>query len=324
MTPGQPTGVLVMAHGTPATTDEIEPFYTSIRRGRPPPPELLTELVGRYDAIGGTSPLRQRTRAQVEALAAMLDAGAPGRFVVRYGSKHMAPTIEDGVADLAGAGVTRAVGLVLTPHYSSAGTGQYLERAGRAASAMDPSIELVPVNSWFRVPGFAQVLADRVRIGLESLARSDRAKAVVVFTAHSVPVAAIDKGDPYRREVEESAAMIAARAGLEHWRVAWQSAGRTADEWLGPNLLDEIRSIGAEGASAVVVCPVGFVADHMEILFDLDIEAAAVANSAGVAFARTASLNDDPALVAVLADAVRAAAVPRAGGACPGGPGHEP
>jgi ferrochelatase len=284
----------------------------------------LADLVGRYEAIGGTSPLRQRTRAQVEALAAALDAAEPGRFVVRYGSKHLAPTIEDGIAELSGAGVTRAVGIVLTPHYSSAGTGQYLERAGRAASAMDPSIELVRVDSWFLAPGFAQVLADRVQSGLESLPRSDRAKAVVVFTAHSVPIAAIDKGDPYREEVGESAAMIAARAGLEHWRVAWQSAGRTDDEWLGPNLLDEIRSIGVEGAPAVMVCPVGFVSDHMEVLFDLDIEAAAVAHSAGVAFARTASLNDDPAFVAVLANAVRAAAVPRAGDACPGRPGHEP
>ncbi len=310
MTPEPPTGVLVMAHGTPAAPGEIESFYTSIRRGRPPTPELLAELVGRYEAIGGTSPLRQRTRAQVEALATALDAAAPGCFVVRYGSKHTTPTIEEGVAELAGAEVTRAVAIVLTPHYSSAGTAQYLERAARASSAMDPSIELVRVDSWFRAPGFAQVLADRVRAGLESLPGPDRAEAVVVFTAHSVPIAAIDQGDPYRREVEESAAMIADRAGLERWRVAWQSAGRTGDEWLGPNLLDEIRSMGAEGAPAVVVCPVGFVSDHMEVLFDLDIEAAGVAHSAGVAFVRTASLNDDPAFVAVLADAVRAAARP--------------
>ncbi len=313
-----------MAHGTPATPGEIDSFYTSIRRGHPPTPEQLAELVGRYQAIGGTSPLRRRTRAQVEALTAALDAAAPGRFVVRYGSKHTAPTIEDGVAELADAGVTRAVGIVLTPHYSSAGTGQYFNRAARATSELDQPIELVPVASWYRAPGFAQLLADRVRTGLASLSGSDRANAAVVFTAHSVPMAAIDKGDPYRQEVEESATMIAARAGLEHWRVAWQSAGRTADQWLGPNLLDEIRSVGAEGAPAVLICPVGFVCDHMEVLFDLDIEAAAVARSAGVSFARTASLNDDPRFVAVLAEVVRAAAAGGNGEGCPGGPGHGP
>jgi ferrochelatase len=322
--PERPTGVLVMAHGTPATPGEIESFYTSIRRGRPPTSELLAELVGRYEAIGGTSPLRQHTRAQVEGLAAALDAAVPGGFVVRYGSKHTAPTIEDGVAELARAGVTRAVGIALTPHQSSAGTGQYLERAARATSSMDPPIELVPVASWFRAPGFAQILADRIRAGLASLSRRDRDNCVVVFTAHSVPTAAVNEDDPYRDEVEESAAMIAALAGVEHWRVGWQSAGRTADEWLGPNLLDQIRLIAAEGAPAVLVCPVGFVSDHMEVLFDLDIEAVAVAQSVGLSFARTASLNDDPRFVAVLADAVRAAAGGGGGDAGLGDPGREP
>ncbi|HEX4220629.1 MAG TPA: ferrochelatase [Acidimicrobiales bacterium] len=304
----RPTGVLVMAHGTPASRDEIESFYTSIRRGRPPTPELLSDLVGRYDAIGGTSPLREHTDAQVRGLAAALDAGAPGRFVVRYGAKHTAPSIEDGLADLAEAGVSRVVGLVLTPHRSAAGTDQYLERAARAASSVEPPIELLAVPSWFRAPGFAPILADRVREQLERLPEPDRARCEVIFTAHSVPSRAAEGGDPYADEVTESAKEIAAQAGLAHWRVAWQSAGRTAEEWLGPNLLDEIRAVAAGGAPAVVVCPVGFVADHLEVLFDLDIEAAQVATSAGIPFARTASLNDDPRFLSVLADVVSGAA----------------
>jgi protoporphyrin/coproporphyrin ferrochelatase len=305
---GRPTGVLVMAHGTPATPAEIESFYTSIRRGRPPTPELLADLVGRYQAIGGTSPLRQHTDDQVQGLAAALEAAAPGRFVVRYGAKHTQPSIEEGMAELARAGATRVVGLVLTPHQSAAGTGQYLERAVRAAASATPPIELVPVPGWFRTPGFASILAQRVQQSVASLPEPVRADNEVIFTAHSVPSRAVHEGDPYPDEVTESAKDIAALAGLGRWRVAWQSAGRTADEWLGPDLLEEIRAIAAEGTAAVVVCPVGFVADHLEVLFDLDVEAAAVATSVGIRFARTPSLNDDPRFLSVLAEAVAAAA----------------
>ena len=304
----RPTGVLVMAHGTPATPEEIESFYTSIRRGRPPTPELLADLVARYEAIGGTSPLRQHTEAQVVGLAAALEAAAPGRFVVRYGAKHTAPSIEEGMAELAESGVSRVVGLVLTPHQSVAGTGQYLERAAQAASSAEPPIELVPVPGWFRTPGFASILAQRVQDRLASLPQPVRANYEVIFSAHSVPSRAVHQGDPYPDEVTESAKEIAALAGLGQWRVAWQSAGRTADVWLGPDLLDESRAIAADGTAAVVVCPVGFVADHLEVLFDLDVEAAAVAASVGIRFARTASLNDDPRFLSVLADAVSAAA----------------
>jgi ferrochelatase len=304
----RPTGVLVMAHGTPGSPEEIESFYTSIRRGRPPTPELLADLVGRYEAIGGTSPLRRHTEAQVEGLATTLEAVAPGRFVVRYGAKHTEPSIEAGMAELAQAGVVRVVALVLTPHQSAAGTGQYLERAARAAASASPPIELIPVPSWFRTSGFASILASRVHERLAALPGPVRDNCEVIFTAHSVPSRAGHAGDPYPDEVTESAKEIAARAGLGRWRVAWQSAGRTDDEWLGPDLLGEIRAIAAQGAAAVVVCPVGFVADHLEVLFDLDVEAAAVASSVGIRFTRTASLNDDPRFLAVLADAVSAAA----------------
>jgi ferrochelatase len=307
----RPTGVLVMAHGTPGSPEAIESFYTSIRRGRPPTPELLADLVGRYEAIGGTSPLRRHTEAQVAGLAATLEAAAPGRFVVRYGAKHTEPSIEEGMAELALAGVTRVVALVLTPHQSAAGTGQYLERAARAAASAAPPMELVPVPGWFRTPGFASILASRVQESLASLPEQVQADCEVIFTAHSVPSRAGHEGDPYGDEVTESAKEIAARAGLGRWRVAWQSAGRTDDEWLGPDLLGEIRAIAAEGTAAVVVCPVGFVADHLEVLFDLDVEAAAVAASVGIRFARTPSLNDDPRFLAVLADAVQAAASDR-------------
>jgi ferrochelatase len=313
MTRDGPIGVLVMAHGTPSTVAGIAPFYTTIRRGRPPTPELLDELVGRYEAIGGTSPLTERTRAQVEGLAAALDAAAPGRYVVRYGAKYVSPTIEEGMAELAAAGVSRVVGIVLTPHQSSLGSGEYLHRAEAAAASAAPPLACTAVPSWHRAPGFAGLLADRTEAVLAGLRSDRRPDTALFFTAHSLPLRVVAEGDPYPDQVAESAADIVALLGLDAepgltWGVAWQSAGRTADPWIGPDLLVEMRRVADEGATAVAVCPVGFVSDHLEVLYDLDIEARAVADRLEVAFARTPSLNDDPRFLSILADVVEQAA----------------
>jgi protoporphyrin/coproporphyrin ferrochelatase len=308
-----PIGVLVMAHGTPSTVAGIEPFYTAIRRGRPPAPELLDELVGRYEAIGGTSPLTERTRSQVDGLAAALEAVAPGRYVVRYGAKYVSPTIEEGMAGLAAAGVAHVVGIVLTPHQSSLGSGEYINRAEAAAGAASPSVGFTAVPSWHRAPGFDDLLAERTRAVLDALGADRKRHTAVFFTAHSLPLRVVAEGDPYPAQVAESAADIAGILGLDGepgltWGVAWQSAGRTADPWIGPDLLAEIRRVVDEGATAVAVCPVGFVSDHLEVLYDLDIEARQVADSLGATFARTPSFNDDPRFLAVLADVVQRAA----------------
>jgi ferrochelatase len=302
-----------MAHGTPATPDEIAPFYTAIRRGRPPTDEQLAELEGRYRAIGGTSPLTERTASQVSGLAAALDSAEPGRYRVGFGAKHTAPSIEDAVAALAADGVEELVGLVLTPHQSTVGSGEYFERASRAAAGATPALAFTPIRSWHRADGLASLLAERTAAAIDTLAVEARGRAVILFTAHSVPLRALGEENPYPQQVAESAADIAellGRAGDPpgSWEVAWQSAGRTPDPWLGPDLLGEIQRVAADGASAVVVCPVGFVSDHLEILYDLDIEAAGVARDAGLAFARTESLDDDPRFLAVLAGVVRAAA----------------
>jgi ferrochelatase len=306
-------GVLVMAHGTPDSPDEIESFYTAIRRGRPPTPELLDELVGRYRAIGGTSPLTERTRAQVDGLASTLSAAAPDRFVVRYGAKYTRPSIEEGMASLARAGVSRVVGIVLTPHESSLGSGEYLRRAKEAADSATPPLRLTTVTSWHRAEGLARLLADRTDECLASLPEADGRRTAVFFTAHSLPLRVVAEGDAYPDRVAESAADIAGLLGLDGrpgltWGVAWQSAGRTSDPWIGPDLLKEIRRVAEEGATAVVVCPVGFVSDHLEILYDLDIEAVQVARSAGVSFVRTRSLNDDPRFLAILSEVILEAA----------------
>jgi len=293
-------GVLVMAHGTPANTEEIEAFYTRIRRGRPPEPAQLAELTARYDAIGGTSPLAARTRAQVDALRDVLDLRVPGRYRVSFGAKHTEPVLEDAAAALAASGVDAVIGLVLTPHASSLGSGEYLERA-RDALGDTP---FTAIAEWYDNPSFVRLMAQRVRAALADVT----GRARVLFTAHSLPERVRAAGDPYPDQLEESARLVATEAGLADWSVAWQSAGRTPEPWLGPDIRDEVRRLAAEGETdAVVVCPVGFVADHLEVLYDLDIELAAVAASVGLAYARTSSLNDDPAFIAALADVVTAA-----------------
>ncbi|MGD0378589.1 MAG: ferrochelatase [Acidimicrobiales bacterium] len=303
-----PVGVLVMAHGTPHSLDELPAFYTEIRRGSPPPPELLADLERRYRAIGGTSPLNARTTAQVEGIRRALDERAPGRFLVASGAKFASPRIADAVEELGRAGVDRLIGLVLTPHFSAASVGDYARRAQAAMTAWRDSdqgpLELEIIDSWYLAPGFVPIMAARVHDAVDLLPAAARPEASLIFTAHSIPARLVEDGDPYAAQVLESATAIARQAGLARWCVAWQSAGRTADEWLGPDVRDVIAALPGTGASAVVVCPVGFVSDHLEVLYDVDVEARAVAEGAGIPFARTASLNDDPEFCAVLAGVV--------------------
>src|SRR5207237_6345993 len=234
----QPVGVLLMAYGTPATPDDVEAYYTHVRRGRPPTPEQLADLRSRYQAIGGTSPLLARTRAQARCVQQTLEGR--GLFVVELGMKHAPPFIEDAVRALVDAGVTRAVGLVLAPHYSELSVGEYAERA-QAAAAGQMKLRLVP--HWHESPLYLEALARRVLAGLAGLP----AGSEVVFTAHSLPARILERGDPYPDQLQATAAAVAARAGVERWRVAWQSAGRTPDPWLGPALLDVLADLAAAG-----------------------------------------------------------------------------
>jgi len=305
-------GVLVMAHGTPHTLDDLAAFYTEIRRGSPPPPALLADLERRYRAIGGTSPLNERTAAQVEGIRRALDARDPGRCTVAAGAKFAAPRIEEAVAGLGRSGVGRIVGVVLAPHFSAASVGEYARRARAAAAGLGPDeggprpVDMV--EHWHLAPGLTELLAGRVQAALDSLPPTARPEAAVVFSAHSIPARLVQGGDPYPLQVQESGAAVAAAIGLDRWSVAWQSAGRTAEAWLGPDVRDVIASLPTTGASAVVVCPVGFVSDHLEVLYDIDVEAHAAASAVGLPFARTASLNDDPAFCDVLARVVLDAA----------------
>ncbi|HEY2771626.1 MAG TPA: ferrochelatase [Solirubrobacteraceae bacterium] len=297
------SAVIAMAYGTPATLDDLERYYTHIRHGRPPSPELLAELRERYQAIGGRSPLLAITEAQAAGLRAALRAAGHSNVEVVLGMKHARPFIEDATRDLASAGVERVVGLVLAPHYSSMSVGEY---AGRVAAALGdrpgaPSFAMV--RSWATATGYVEWLAQAVHDALAQLGQA-ASGAEVVFTAHSLPQRILAAGDPYPHELRTTAEAVARAAGLARWSIAWQSAGRTADPWIGPDILEVIPEIAAAGASGLVVCPAGFVADHLEVLYDLDIEAAAAARELGFPFARTVSPNADPRLAKALAGVV--------------------
>lgn len=297
----EPTGVLLMAYGTPATLADIEPYYTHIRHGRPPPPEKLEELIERYRAIGGASPLLEICRAQARGLERLLETRGERGFRVELGMKHAPPYIEDGVEALLDAGVQRAVALVLAPHYSALSVGEYMARAREAAG---DRLDLLPVEHWHLEPSFIALLAERVRSCLRSFPSDVRAELDLVVTAHSLPARIRETDDPYPLQVQQTAQAIAAKTGMERWSVAWQSAGRTPEPWLGPDILEVIRAFAEAGSSGAIVCPAGFVSDHLEILYDLDVECQAVAAEVGLAWRRTASANADPQFLAALGDVV--------------------
>jgi ferrochelatase len=288
MTKHPPTAVILMAYGSPDRLEDIPAYLDDIRGGRPVREEAVATLTDHYRRIGGSSPLNEITEAQAAALAREL--GIP----VHVGMKHWDPRIADAVARALDGGAERLIGLVLAPHYSRISIGGYRERleealAGRAG--------LVFVESWHDHGPYLDVVADRVR-GTD---------AHVVFTAHSLPERILAEGDPYRDQLLETSSLVAERAGIESWSFAFQSESQTGEPWLGPDILAELESLHEKGAREVLVAPVGFVSDHLEILWDLDVEARGKAAELGLSFARIESLNTDPAFVRALADLVRQA-----------------
>jgi protoporphyrin/coproporphyrin ferrochelatase len=273
--------VILMAYGSPSSPDDIRPYFEDIRGGRPVSDQAVQELAERYRRIGGRSPLDAVTEAQRAALEREL--GLP----VFVGMKHWRPRIAEAVETALGVGATRIVGIVLAPHYSGLSVGEYRERLERA---LEGRAELVLVESWHDHEPFLEVLAERVR-GTD---------AHVVFTAHSLPERLLAEGDPYREQLHETARLVAERAGLERWSFAFQSASPTGEAWLGPDVLEELERLSEAGVRKVLVAPVGFVSDHLEILWDLDVEATERAAELGLELERIESLNDDPAFIRAL------------------------
>jgi ferrochelatase len=277
--------VVLMAYGSPSRPEDVRPYLEDVRGGRPVSEEAIEELAQRYRRIGGRSPLDDVTEAQRAALEHEL--GVP----VFVGMKHWQPRIAEAAESALAGGATRIIGVVLAPHYSRLSVGEYRERLEAAVAGR---ADVVLVESWHDQPGFVEVVADRVR----------GTGAWVVFTAHSLPERILVEGDPYRDQLLETSRLVAERAGLERWSFAFQSASATGEPWLGPDILDELDRLRGNGVREVLVAPIGFVSDHLEILWDLDIEARERAAELGLELERIASLNDDPAFIRGLAELV--------------------
>jgi ferrochelatase len=285
------TGVLLLAHGTPESLDQMPAYLARVRGGRPPSPALVEEMTRNYAAIGGRSPLTDLTRAQAEALAR--DVGIP----VYVGMRNWDPLIAGALAAAARDGIRRLIAIPLAPQYSSLSVAKY----GDAVTAARPAeMEVVFVDAWYDHPGLLEAFAEKVRAALAA-APAD----LVLFTAHSLPTRVVDAGDPYAAHVRATAAGVAARVGLGEPRIAYQSAGRTEEPWLGPTVEQALETAAAAGVRRVLLAPIGFVCDHTEILYDLDVVAAAAAHARGMTLARTESLNASPTFIRALADIVQ-------------------
>jgi ferrochelatase len=294
--------VLVMAYGGPGNLDEVEPYLKDIRGGRVTRPQLVEEIRARYARIGGRSPILELTRAQAAGIGRQLG----DQFKVFVGMRHWHPYIQDVVDVIARSGHERVVGVAMAPHYSNMSVGAYEKKLLQSA---DGRLDVTLVRSWWSEGQFLDAVASRVAEALQRFARPTAVQ--IVFTAHSLPEKILASADPYPDELNASAKAVAARARLGGWRFAYQSAGATPEPWLGPDVEDVITELAKAGHEAILVVPIGFVCDHVEILYDIDVECQALARRLGIQLERANSLNDDPRLVASVANVVRAAAAQR-------------
>ncbi len=298
-----PIGVLVMAYGGPASLDEIPGYLADIRSGRPTHRAVLDEITENYRAIGGSSPLLAVTRRQVDALQERLGE----RYRCYLGMRHWSPWIEDVVGEMVGDGVTHAVGLVLAPQFSSMSVARYQQKVADGLELYRARIRFAHVASYHDDDRLVRAFAARVEQGLAEWPEEVRDLVHVIFTAHSLPLRVISSGDPYGDQCQETARLVARQAGLreEQWSWCWQSAGRTPEPWAGPDLGEHLETVAARGVEHILCVPVGFVSDHVELLFDVDHRARAIAERLGMTLVRPPALNDDPVFVAALAELVR-------------------
>lgn len=292
------TAILLLAYGGPDSLADVPAYLADVRGGRSTPPDLLDEVIERYRAIGGRSPLLAITRQ----LAARLQK-ATG-WPVYVGMRHWHPFIRETVMQMAADGITRAAVICLAPQYSHLSIGAYRARLDEALTALPSPFEIAFVESWHTHPALIEGLAEQTRAAWARLPHKAADQAMVIFTAHSLPAAIIERGDPYAKQVQETAQLVAQRLALppERWQLAYQSAARTGSLWLEPSVEEMISRLAAEGVRDLVVSPIGFLADHVEVLYDLDIAAQAIGRAHGMRIERAPMLNDNPTLVSALAD----------------------
>jgi ferrochelatase len=296
----QPTGVLLLAYGSPETPDQVEPYFRHIRGGRAPSAEAVENLRQRYEVIGGRTPLLAITTETARALQVALDARAPGEHRTYVAMKHWHPFIADVIPRIAADGVRHIVAVVLAPHYSRMSVGGYRQYVEDAIAKLDIPLGLTFVESWHLAPEFIALMASRVREGLAAFPGGARDETCVVFSAHSLPERIRTWDDPYEAQLLASCEAVANAASLRTWRFAWQSAGHTGEPWLGPDIVDYLDELHAQGVRNVLSVPIGFVCDHLEVLFDIDHEAAEKASSLGVTLRRTRMPNATPEFIGVL------------------------
>ncbi|BBW97288.1 ferrochelatase [Geobacillus sp. FSL W8-0032] len=298
-------GLLVMAYGTPYQESDIERYYTHIRHGRKPPQEQIDDLKARYRAIGGLSPLAAITEAQAKRLEERLNEVQDDvEFRVYLGLKHIEPFIEDAVRRMHEDGISEAVGIVLAPHYSTFSVRSYNERAKQTAEQLGgPTI--YTIDQWYDEPKFLRYWAEQVEAIFAAMPEHERERAVLIVSAHSLPEKIIQAGDPYPAQLEDTAKRIAEQAGVAHYAVGWQSAGQTPEPWLGPDVQDLTRELHQTyGYTSFVYAPVGFVSDHLEVLYDNDIECKQVTEEIGARYYRPKMPNTDPLFIDALATVV--------------------
>ncbi|ADU29743.1 ferrochelatase [Evansella cellulosilytica DSM 2522] len=299
-------GLLVMAYGTPRSLDEVEQYYTHIRRGRKPSQEQLDDLIERYEAIGGISPLAKITEEQTDRLEKELNRRYSDRqFKAYQGLKHIDPFIEDAVLAMKEDGIEEAVSIVLAPHYSTFSVKSYNGRAKEESESIEGP-KITSVESWYTEPKFIEYWADQIVKTRETMSEEERSNHVVIFSAHSLPEKILQNGDPYPEQLKETAALIAEKAGVKNYEIGWQSEGNTPEPWLGPDVQDLTRDLYNKNEyKAFVYCPVGFVADHLEVLYDNDYECKVVTDELGVAYYRPEMPNAKDAFIDTLATVIQ-------------------
>ena len=296
--PNEHTAILLLAYGGPDSLEDIPAYLLDIRGGRETPQHLVDEITHRYAQIGGRSPLRDIT----ERTAARLwkRTGIP----TYVGMRHWHPYIKEVVAQMASDGVRHIIAIAMAPHYSFMSIGAYRQALDAAVEAVGEGLAVDFVESWGTQPDYLDGLAANVRETLRRFPEGARDDVLVIFTAHSLPALILERGDPYDAQLRETARLLAERLGLpdDRWTFSYQSAAQTGTPWLGPQIEDLVADLGERGVENILIAPVGFIADHVEVLYDLDIGVQRIANEHGIRMERTPMLNDGEALVEALAD----------------------
>lgn len=294
------TAILLMAYGSPRSLDEVGDYLRDIRNGREVTSEAVAELTERYRHAGCPSPLLEITQRQAAGLSAVLGDS----HSVYVGMKHWHPYIRDAVAQIAAAGHERVIGIALAPHFSQISIGGYAQRVRSAQEELSAAFTFTMVEHWFEQPALIELVARNVRQAAVGW-RLDDVGTRIFFTAHSLPERILSEGDPYPDQLISSAKLIADAAGAPRWEFAFQSASATGEPWLGPDILQALDRFAATGGRRAIIAPVGFLTDHLEILYDVDVECATAADRLGIEFRRVDSPNGDPMLTEALAALVR-------------------